>query len=350
MRTWRRGRLATSPTPRSPGRTGTGPGRRARRSWRPSRRRWRTCRPSSAARPRRGRGGGCTPARSRRSPGGRPRLRPARGGRRPVHRGRRRRRPRRVHRAELADDRARLRRAAPPLLPGTRRRLATASTPSACTQAGSRRTRPRPGTRTWWRLVGRRVPRRSRCPAQPRPDGLEAQWLARRPSRSRHRRPARGGRSLALRLAVLVVAAAACALGAWLGAWWVPFLVGLAAGAPGVALGRGRGPAAAAGGAAACCPRWPARSSAGRYRSGRSRLTASPSARPPGRSPPWPACRRTPASPSPSTLLLAALQVLAGAWLARARHPGPASAGRPPASHGRSPGVNIGQALLPGRR
>jgi hypothetical protein len=37
------------------------------------------------------------------------------------------------------------------------------------------------------------------------------------------------GRSLA-RLLVLVVAAAACALGAWLGAWWVPFLVGVGAG------------------------------------------------------------------------------------------------------------------------
>ena len=38
------------------------------------------------------------------------------------------------------------------------------------------------------------------------------------------------GRSLAGRLGVLVVAVAACALGAWLGAWWVPFLVGVGAG------------------------------------------------------------------------------------------------------------------------
>jgi hypothetical protein len=37
----------------------------------------------------------------------------------------------------------------------------------------------------------------------------------------------------AVRLAVFVVAAAATALGAWLGVWWVPFLVGLAAGALG---------------------------------------------------------------------------------------------------------------------
>jgi hypothetical protein len=35
---------------------------------------------------------------------------------------------------------------------------------------------------------------------------------------------------MARRLVVLVTAAAACAVGAWLGAWWVPFLVGLGAG------------------------------------------------------------------------------------------------------------------------
>ena len=54
---------------------------------------------------------------------------------------------------------------------------------------------------------------------------------------------------LARRLAVLVVAAAASALGAWLGAWWVPFLVGLAAGALGRvgALGQARGPGRARG-------------------------------------------------------------------------------------------------------
>jgi hypothetical protein len=48
--------------------------------------------------------------------------------------------------------------------------------------------------------------------------------------------------SPAKRLSVLVVAAAATALGAWLGAWWVPFLIGLAAGALGRAgaLGQSR--------------------------------------------------------------------------------------------------------------
>ena len=50
------------------------------------------------------------------------------------------------------------------------------------------------------------------------------------PKKSRTRTPVG---SLTPRLAVLVVAAAASALGAWLGAWWVPFLVGVAAGALG---------------------------------------------------------------------------------------------------------------------
>jgi len=36
--------------------------------------------------------------------------------------------------------------------------------------------------------------------------------------------------SLALRAAVLVLAAVCCGVGAWLGAWWVPFVVGLGAG------------------------------------------------------------------------------------------------------------------------
>jgi hypothetical protein len=36
--------------------------------------------------------------------------------------------------------------------------------------------------------------------------------------------------SFGARLVVLVVAAVACALGAWLGAWWIPFLVGVGTG------------------------------------------------------------------------------------------------------------------------
>lgn len=44
---------------------------------------------------------------------------------------------------------------------------------------------------------------------------------------------------LAVRLAVLLPAAAVSALGAWLGAWWVPFVAGLAAGAFGRVGGLG---------------------------------------------------------------------------------------------------------------
>jgi hypothetical protein len=36
--------------------------------------------------------------------------------------------------------------------------------------------------------------------------------------------------SLALRAAVLVAAAAGCGVGAWLGAWWIPFLAGVGGG------------------------------------------------------------------------------------------------------------------------
>ena len=115
MRTWRRGRSATRPTPRSPGRQGTGRhgaggdhggvqeggGAPVDRSLaaRPSTWTWGT-----AAQP-------VVPVDHR---GARPRLRPAPGGRRPVHRGRRRRRPQRVHRPELADDRLAGRQAASP--------------------------------------------------------------------------------------------------------------------------------------------------------------------------------------------------------------------------------------------
>jgi len=42
---------------------------------------------------------------------------------------------------------------------------------------------------------------------------------------------------MASRAAVLVTAATACGVGAWLGAWWVPFVTGLGAGA----LGGGAG-------------------------------------------------------------------------------------------------------------
>jgi len=44
---------------------------------------------------------------------------------------------------------------------------------------------------------------------------------------------------VASRVAVLVTAAAACGAGAWLGAWWVPFAVGVGAGLLGRARRRG---------------------------------------------------------------------------------------------------------------
>jgi len=47
---------------------------------------------------------------------------------------------------------------------------------------------------------------------------------------------------MARRLAVLVTAAAACAVGAWLGAWWVPFLVGLGAGVLSAGVSRAAAP------------------------------------------------------------------------------------------------------------
>ena len=69
-------------------------------------------------------------------------------------------------------------------------------------------------------------------PAEPEP--AETKPAEIKPAQAK---PVRAGRGLAgvptLRLAVLVVAVAATALGAGLGAWWVPFLVGLAVGALG---------------------------------------------------------------------------------------------------------------------
>ena len=115
------------------------------------------------------------------------------------------------------------------------------------------------------------------------------------------------------RLAVLVIALAACGLGAYLGAWWVPFPVGLAAGLPGVTgwLGRGGVLAATAGAVLGwALPLWAMALShlpvgaTGRAIAALAGL------------PPYAGVAVT------VTLLLAALQVLAGAWLARAILPG----------------------------
>ena len=139
-------------------------------------------------------------------------------------------------------------------------------------------------------------------------------------------------RPLPLRLAVLVAAAAATALGAWLGAWWVPFLAGLAAGA----LGRTRawtpartrawtraprgGVLAAVAGAilGSAIPIW-ALALDGQPVGATARVIAGLAGLPP-----YAGVTVT------VVLLLAALQVLAGAWLARGVIPGraPAEAAR----------------------
>jgi hypothetical protein len=154
-------------------------------------------------------------------------------------------------------------------------------------------------------------------PAEPMPAGeTRAAWA---------------GRWLAgprmVRLAVLLAAAAASALGAWLGAWWVPFLVGLAAGAlrrAGAGDARAPGPGRtrrprgallpAVGGAILgwAIPIW-ALALDGQPVGATARAMAAL-----GGLPPYAGVMVT------VTLLLAALQVLAGAWLARAVFPGSA--------------------------
>ena len=142
---------------------------------------------------------------------------------------------------------------------------------------------------------------------------------------------ARAGRGpggpLAVRLAVLVVAAAASALGAWLGAWWVPFLVGLTVGALGRARARhtrpsgtGRTPPRREGALPAMAgatlgwaiPIW-ALALDGQPVGATARAIAGLAGLPPYAG-----------VTVGVTLLLAAVQVLVGAWLARAVFPGSA--------------------------
>ncbi|HEX4287753.1 MAG TPA: hypothetical protein VH021_02490 [Trebonia sp.] len=132
-------------------------------------------------------------------------------------------------------------------------------------------------------------------------------------------------RPLALRLAVLAVAAAATALGAWLGAWWVPFLVGLAAGALGRAGARGAVLPAVAGAVLGwAIPLW-ALALDGQPVGATAKIIAGLAALPPHA---WVTVT--------VVLLLAALQVLAGAWLARGVIPRRPEAG--------TADVHIGQA------
>jgi hypothetical protein len=119
------------------------------------------------------------------------------------------------------------------------------------------------------------------------------------------------------RLAVLVLALAACWLGAYLGAWWVPFPVGVAAGLPAVRSRAGRGAVLTATAGALlgwALPLWAMALSS--LPVGATARTIAALAGLPARA----------AVAVAVTLLLAALQVLAGAWLARAAFPakGPA--------------------------
>jgi hypothetical protein len=121
---------------------------------------------------------------------------------------------------------------------------------------------------------------------------------------------------VAKRLALAVLALAACHLGAYLGAWWVPFPVGVAAGLPAVASRIGRGgvpgaPVFAAVGAALgwALPLWTM---------ALSRLPVGATARAIAALAGLPAYAAVTVA---VTLLLAVLQALAGAWLARAAFP-----------------------------
>jgi len=114
------------------------------------------------------------------------------------------------------------------------------------------------------------------------------------------------------RLVPLLLALAACSLGAYLGAWWVPFPVGVAVGAVGAAgrLGRGGVLAATAGAVLGwAVPLW-ALALSGQPSGATARAIAALAGLPPYA-----------AVALAVTLLLAALQVLAGAWLARAAWP-----------------------------
>jgi hypothetical protein len=150
-------------------------------------------------------------------------------------------------------------------------------------------------------------------------------------------RRAAPGRSLAGRLVVLVVAAAACALGAWLGAWWVPFLVGVGAGMPrraGTRLSRGAVWPAVIGAILGWALLLWIMALASLPVGATARLIAAL-----GGLPPYAGVAVA------VTLLLAALQVLVGAWLARAVTPARTAIAKPGPSDSSEdpPDVRIGQ-------
>jgi hypothetical protein len=116
--------------------------------------------------------------------------------------------------------------------------------------------------------------------------------------------------SLALRAAVLVAAAASCGAGAWLGAWWIPFLAGLGGGLlgrTGPRPPRGLVPAAAAGAILGWLLVLWLLALDGQPAGATARTVAALAGLPPYAG-----------VAVAVTLLLAALQALAGGWLARA--------------------------------
>jgi hypothetical protein len=116
--------------------------------------------------------------------------------------------------------------------------------------------------------------------------------------------------SIALRAAVLVVAVVACAVAAWLGAWWVPFVTGAGAGLLTVAGPRPRRgcvlPAVAGAAGGWLVVLW-ALALDGQPIAATAAAVAALAGLPPYA---WLAVT--------VVALLAAVQVLAGAWLARA--------------------------------
>ena len=115
------------------------------------------------------------------------------------------------------------------------------------------------------------------------------------------------------RAVVLVLALVLCSLGAYLGLWWLPFVVGVAAGLPAVTgrLGRGAVLAATAGAVLGWALPLVAMALASLPVGATARIIAGLAALPP--------CAGVTVA---VVLLLAALQVLVGAWLARAVFPG----------------------------
>jgi hypothetical protein len=121
------------------------------------------------------------------------------------------------------------------------------------------------------------------------------------------------------RLAVLLLALVVCWLGAYLGAWWVPFPVGVAVGMPVVAgwLGRGGLLAATAGAVLGWALSLWAMALSSLPVGATARAIAALAGLPPYAG-----------VAVVVTLLLAMLQVLAGGWLARAVFPGTAVSGK----------------------